>query len=264
MIPLQRNLIVFDLETTGKDPKTARIVEIGFVLIKPDGTEKSFQRFINPLMPIPPEATAVHGITDEMVKDAMTWSTYAERMAKGFTDVDLAGFNVKYDIQVFAAECARVDLPWEHTGAIIDGHRLWQILEPRTLSDASEHFLGEKLEGAHRADADTKQTWRIIQAQLMKLRLLSETGVLPNVDNINALHELLWPRPENAVDAAGKIVWINNVACLGPWSKKYGGKPLSEVPRDYLRWIAENDFPADVRRIVLDARQGLYPTRSAQ
>lgn len=255
MIPLQRNLICFDLETTGNDPKTARIVEIGFVLITPDGTERRYQSFINPLMPIPPEATAVHGITDEMVKDAPTWSTHAERMAGGFTDVDLAGFNVKFDIQVFANECARIDLPWEHTGAVIDGFRLWQVLEPRTLGDAVQKFLMKNHEGAHRADADSAVTWELLQAQIR--RLPEEPA------SVAALHELLWPKPANAVDAAGKIIWINNVACLGPWSKKHGNKPLNEVPRDYLRWIAENDFPADVKRIVLDARQGLYPTKGA-
>lgn len=263
MIPLTRSLIVLDLETTSADPKSARIVEIGFLLIKPDGSEHPWSSFVNPLMPIPEEATKIHGITNAMVADAPTWSTHAERMAKGFTNVDFAGYNVRFDLQVLEAEFKRCDLDWSHSGAVIDGFRLWQVLEPRTLSDAIHHFLGERHDGAHRAGADVAKTWQLIKAQIHRLEERTEAQIPWPFASVAALHQLLWPRPANAVDAAGKIIWINNVACLGPWSKKHGNKPLSEVPKDYLRWIAENDFPADVKRIVLDARQGLYPTRAA-
>jgi len=262
MIPLTRNLIVFDLETTGADPKTARICEIGFLLVKPDGTEQSFQSFINPLIPIPPEATAIHGITDEMVKDKPTWSTLAERMATGFTDVDLAGYNVKYDIAVFEAECRRVDLEWTHTGAVIDAFRFWQVLEPRTLSDAVRYWLPNIVEheGAHRADADVRMTYEVLKEQCRTLRKWRPDGV-DHLDSVQALHDLLWPRPKDAVDAAGKIVWIAGAACLGPWSKKHGGKPLSVIPRDYLQWIVDNDFPFSTKQIIRDALAGKFPVK---
>ncbi len=261
MIPLSRNLVVLDLETTGTDPKTARIVELGFLLIKPDGTEQAYSTFFDPGGPIPKDATSVHGITNEMVKDAPTFSSYAERLAKGFTDVDIAGYHVKFDLAVLAEEFKRLDIQWAHTGAVIDAHRLWQILEPRTLSDASVFFLGEPFTGAHRASADVAQTWRILQVQLARAQQLPTVG--NTLTSVNAVNNLLWPRPTDAVDAAGKIVWIQGVVCLGPWSKKYGGRPLTSVDKGYLRWILDNDFPSSTKKVLRDfLERGVLPRQA--
>ncbi len=256
MIPLSRPLIVLDTETTGLNPKVDRIVEISFLVIKPDNSQTPFTALIDPGCPIPPEATAINHITDAMVKDQRTFSSFAEKLAKGLTDVDIAGKRVSFDLAFLEEEFKRVDIAWTHTGSIIDVDRLWQVLEPRSLKDAVRHFLGREHDGAHRAEADVAATWAVIQEQLRRLT--------PCPGTVAELHKFLNPVPKGAVDGSGKIVWSNGVAVLGPWSKKHGGKPLVSVDKGYLQWILDNDFPTSTKAVIRDALRGVYPKPEAK
>lgn len=265
MLPLTRPLICLDVETTSADPKTARIVELAFVLIKPDGTRSPWSGRFNPGVPIPPEATAVHGITDADVKDKQNFGALAERLANGFRNADLAGFNVRFDCQVLEQEFKRVDVEWSPgDAAVLDAFRFWQILEPRTLSDAYRHFCGRTLEGAHEAGADVAATLDVLDAQIAKLAQvwISRGGTNESFpSSVAALSALLWPRPVNSVDRAGKFVWRNGEAVIVVG--KHSGTPLRQLPRSYLMWLSDSDFPGDARALAREALSGRYPVQEA-
>ncbi len=263
LLGLERPLLIFDTETTGPEPATDRIVEIGFLRIMPDGTTKEWGSFINPGMPIPKEATygngtdtyPGHGITDDMVKDAPFFHQLADNFLIGFTNTDFGGFNVKrFDLPLMAAEFARNGKVWSFDDALIlDGFRLWQLGEGRSLSDAVEAFLRRKHEGAHRAIDDVKATVEVLVAQLVRFQQLPRT--------MAGLHEKCWPKDPNALDPDGKIVWKDGVATMA-FGKNWKGKPLKEMARKDLSWIASpacSGANAVVKQICRDAMAGKFP-----
>lgn len=263
LVPIFRPLVVFDTESTGPNPAVDRICEIGFIWLKPDGSTKEWQSFVNPTIPIPDEAAhgnpergyTGHGITDDMVKDAPTFKDLAPHLLKGFTaNTDYAGFNIKgYDLPLMQAEFQRAGYTWTFQDAhIIDGYRIWQLGEARNLGAAVERFLKRKHEGAHRALDDVRASLDVIVAQLL------EFSQLPR--DAHALHELSYPVDPNAIDPEGKIIWKNGVATMN-FGKKWKDRPLSQIPRRDLEWIAGPDttFSPEVKRICRDAAMGRLP-----
>lgn len=258
---LERPLTFVDLETTGKDPQTCRICEIGLIQLLPDGSQKTFASFVNPEIPIPPDATAKHNITDEMVKDAPTWSKLAPRLINAFVDADLGGYNVeRYDRIVLKNEFKRVGVSTElpkdvRPARVLDGYKLWMLTHPRTLTDYVRDMLGEVHEGAHRAEADILNTTRAVIAHLAKC---AET--LP-VTDLQALHELQFPRNPLAVSSDGKLAWCR--AVTGSWFialtlGKHQDVPLRQVPQDYLAWVLGpkgwTDMADDTRAVLISAK----------
>src|SRR3990172_1844736 len=157
---LEKSIIYFDLETTGVETETARIVELACIKYKPDGTQEEKTILVNPTIPIPKEASDVHNITDEMVKDKPTFKQYAQGMRDWFKDCDLAGFNSNnYDVPLLSAEFERAGLEgidWNPN--LFDVLTLYRNLFPNTLSDVYKRLTGEELEGAHGALADITAT----------------------------------------------------------------------------------------------------------
>lgn len=264
--PLERPLTWVDLETTGKDPLKARIVEIGLIQFKTDAEPVTYSTLVNPEEPIPAGATEKHGITDDMVKDKPTWAQLAPSLVRAFRGCDIAGYNVaRYDMAVLKAEFGRAGISTELKSdepapRILDGFKLWQITDPRTLTDYVRVMLGETHEGAHRADADILMTARAVVAHLERV-----AATLP-VASLQALHDLQFPTNPNAVDRDGKVAWFE-----GPGGTKFAaltfGKyaevPLVKVPRSYWEWALGprglTDLSVDTRSLIVSAKHGTFP-----
>lgn len=282
LLRLTRPLFVLDEETTGANIVDARIIEIGFQMWNADGLQKEWRMRVNPGIPIPPESTEIHHITDAMVTGCRTcgkpanehiapelwpksddpddfpcafngWPVFgqlAESLARGFQNCDFAGKHVRFDLRVLAAEMQRENIAWSYAGArIIDADRLEQLGEPRTLSHLYRKHLGKDPDDAHEALADVRMTTEIIQVQLQKY------DTLPR--DLDQLHELQWP---NWIDGEGKFRFVNGVPCVGQWGK-HALKPMKDVPRDYWDFILKpkSEFAADVKALASAAKLGQFP-----
>ncbi len=262
LLDIKRSLFVIDSETTGLS-QDARIIELGFQRWVPEvGMDKEWRSLINPGIPIPPAVTEVHHITDEMINACQTcglargactcqqfhaaprFAQIAASLAKGFSDCDLAGQNVRYDLGRIAYEMHLAKQPWSYAGArIIDSSRLESLAEPRHLSDLHKKYTGMPHDGAHGALSDVRAAATVIARQL-------ESYTLPR--DLDALHELSWP---GYITAGGEFRFVDGVAvcCFG----KHKDKPLKSLPKDYLDWILANNFAPDVIQLARDARAGM-------
>jgi DNA polymerase-3 subunit epsilon len=165
---LKNPIIFFDLETTGINIASDRIVEISYLKVDLSGNETSRTLRINPGVPIPEKVIAIHGISNEDVKDAPTFNEVAKSLAKDFEGCDLAGYNsVKFDIPLLAEEFLRagVDIDLKRR-KFVDVQVIFMKMEPRTLAAAYKFFLNKELNDAHSAEADTQATYEVLQAQL--------------------------------------------------------------------------------------------------
>ena len=175
---LDRPLVVFDLETTGLFPKKDRIIELGAIKVMPDGTEEAQCWLLNPGIPIPPESSSVHGITDDVVKNCPTFAERADEIFAFFEGCDLGGFNSdRYDIPCLEEEFARVGRNFGVSQRrCIDVQRIYHKMEPRDLTAAVRFYLGRDHAGAHGAEADTRATLDVLKAQLAKYPELPKTS----------------------------------------------------------------------------------------
>ena len=201
-LKLKNPLIFFDLETTGIDISKDRIVEISYLKIDPKGNEKSKTLLINPGMPIPPQATEIHGITDEDVKDAPFFQAVAKNLAKEFEGCDLAGYNSnKFDIPLLAEEFLRADVDIDlKRKKLIDVQVIFHKMEQRTLAAAYKFYCDKDLINAHSSEADTYATYEILKAQLDWYSELE--------NDVAALAE--FSSHTRNVDFAGRIVYDEN------------------------------------------------------
>ncbi len=249
-----RALAVFDLESTGTDPQSDRIVEISVLRIEPDGTRESRTRRINPERPIPPEATAVHGIRDEDVRECPVFRRVARGLLDFLGDADLAGFNVRrFDVPLLERELRECGLELGlDRRRIVDMMTIFHRQEPRDLSAAVRFYLGREHEGAHSAEADVAVAAEILDAQLARYADLPDT--------VDELAAWCFPVPADAVDREGKFVWRDGEAVFS--FGRYAGQPLRQVvldAPDYLQWILRSDFPADARELVERALRDELP-----
>ena len=247
-LQLTRPIVCFDLETTGVDPGTDRIVEISILRVEPDGSRVTRTRRINPGRPIPEGATAVHGIRDEDVADAPSFRQIAKGLAETLEGADLAGFNVaRFDIPLLDREFrdSGFDLGLDKR-RIVDAMTIFHRMEPRDLSAATRFYLGREHSGAHEAEADVAASFEILEAQLERYDDLPQT--------VDALDAWLRRIPENAADQSGKFVHEDGRVVFN--FGKHKGKLLAEVAAsapDYLQWILGSDFPDDAKRFVREA-----------
>ena len=241
---LKNPLIFFDLETTGIDIVHDRIVEISFIKVYPGGKEECKTRRINPEIPIPPESTAVHGITDEDVKDCPTFRAIAKSLAAQIEGCDLAGFNSnRFDIPLLVEEFLRAGVDVDLSKRkFVDVQTIFHKMEQRTLSAAYKFYCNKSLENAHAAEADTRATYEILKAQLDRY-----PDVLQN--DIKFLSE--YSCFTKNVDFAGRVVYDENgkeVINFG----KYKGRPVENVLQNdpsYYDWIMNGDFPLNTKKV---------------
>ena len=241
---LKNPIIFFDLETTGINIASDRIVEISYLRVDVNGneTEKTFR--VNPGIPIPEKATAIHGITDEDVKDAPAFNEVARILSREFEGCDLAGYNsVKFDIPLLAEEFLRagVDIDLKRR-KFIDVQIIFMKMEPRTLSAAYKFFTGKELTEAHSAAADTQATYEVLQAQLDRY---------PNLENDVAKLAEFSAHNRN-VDFAGRIVLNEEDEEVFNFGK-YKGKPVRQVLEQdpgYYGWMMNGDFPLYTKKVL--------------
>ena len=259
-LDLKSPLIVFDLETTGTSIIHDRIVEISMLKILPDGQETSVTHLINPGVPIPAEVTAIHGISDDKVKDCPTFKQLAKNLETFFKGADIAGFNVlKFDIPILAEEFLRVDINFDVSKKkIIDAQKLFHLMEKRTLGAAYKFYCGKDLENAHSAEADTNATWEVLKAQVERYQ---GNDVIDNKGNILGrinpdLQELHNITSGNLVDFAGRIVYNDNMEEVFNFGK-HKGKKVTDVFKSepqYYDWIIKSDFALDTKRKLTQIR----------
>lgn len=252
---LQRPLVCLDLETTTADRDTAAIVEIGIVRVHLDGTETTWRWLLNPGCPIPPEAAAVHGITDERVAAMPTFGDVVADVAMVLAGCDLAGYNLRdFDLPILrrAFEAAGVAWPCADA-AVVDVFRIYRDRETRTLSDAVRCYLGRDHKGAHGALQDARATLDVLRVQCARYPELT--------DSIRTLDAASGGRTEAWVTACGRIQHGGGGGLVVAFGQ-HRGRALSAVDAGWLKWVLTKDFPKDVCDVVraeLDRRANLPP-----
>lgn len=253
MIQLNCPLVVLDTETTGPHPRVDRIIQIGLIKLYPDGNRKEWCTYVNPTIPIPPEAIEIHHITDEMVRDAPTFPKIAPQLAAGLQMSDYAGYNVDFDLRVIEAEFARITTRKFINGRVLDAFSIYRHYYPRSLSDAYREYTGKELEGAHDALRDSQATLEVIEQQLKRHADLPQT--------VEEIHRLYRETPQKGcVDPDGKLYWRNGEACLN--FSDHAGTSLRQVDRGFLHWVLKKDFSDTFKQIVQNALDGKYPTKA--
>jgi DNA polymerase-3 subunit epsilon len=246
-ITYDRPLAVLDLETTGTDPKTDRIVEVSILKLKPGAEPDHRTRRVNPERPIPPEASAIHGITDADITDAPTFRDIATGLRSFLNGCDLAGYNlVRFDLRLLLNEFSRVGVSFPlQRRRLIDPCRIFHQREPRDLAAAVRFFCGREHDGAHGAAADVLATVAVLEAQLDYYDDLPRT--------VEDLHEHL--RDASVVDLDGMFSRRPNGAIVFV-KGKYKGQSLEAIALtkpDYLAWMLREDFFDDTKAVVASA-----------
>lgn len=241
---LKKPIVFFDLETTGIDVTNDRIVEISLLKVSPDGKEETKTLRINPEMPIPPQSTEIHGISDDDVKDAPTFKIVAKDVAKFIEGCDLGGYNSnKFDIPLLAEEFLRVDLDVDlKKHRFVDVQVIFHKMEQRTLSAAYKFYCQKDLDNAHSAEADTKATYEILKSQIDRYEDLNN-----DMDELSKFSS----HNKNA-DFAGRIVYNDKGEEVFNFGKYKGQTVESVLEKDqgYFSWMLNNDFPLYTKKVL--------------
>jgi DNA polymerase-3 subunit epsilon len=241
MLKLTKPLAFIDLETTGTNLGTDRIVEIAIVKILPDGTQSVKRKLINPEMPISQASVDIHGISNEMLKDAPTFKQVANELKQVLDGCDIAGYNSnRFDIPLLVEEFLRVEVEFDMKGRrLVDVQKIFHQMEQRTLSAAYKFYCNKQLEGAHGAEVDARATYEVLEAQTEKYPTLGST-----VDSI-----LKATGEEIIVDFARRFVMDNGVEVFN--FGKFKGRAVSDVLRSepqYYDWMMKGDFPQHTKQ----------------
>ena len=242
-LKLDRPIVFFDLETTGLNTEKDRIIEIGVVRIAPFEQQISYGRRLNPRIPIPAEATAIHGITDADVADMPCFPDIAQNLFEFLQGCDLGGFNIKkFDLKVLHAEFKRVGIDFNFENrAIIDPIQIFYQYEPRDLAGAVKFYLGKNHEHGHTAKSDVEATVKVLDAMLDRYKDLP--------CSINDLHKCFVD--PNAVDLEEKFLRVDGHILFN--FGKYKGQQLDLIGRKdpgYLRWMLGSDFGPDTKKPI--------------
>lgn len=246
---LKNPLVFFDLETTGLNTTRDRIIEISLLKVYPNGKEEVKTRRLNPEMPIPPESTAIHGITDEDVKDCPTFKQIAKSLADQLEGCDLAGFNSsRFDVPMLAEEFLRAGVDFDMgRRKLIDVQIIYHRREPRTLEAAYAFYCNKQLDNAHSAESDTRATYEVLKSQLDHYPDL--------VNDIDALSKEYSSFNDN-VDLAGRMIYNENGVEVFNFGK-HKGKPVEEVLKNepsYYAWMMDGDFPLNTKQALTKIR----------
>lgn len=234
-LQLVKPICFLDLETTGINVSTDKIVEIAIVKIAPDGTKIVKRKLINPEMSIPKSASDIHGITDEMVKDAPTFKAVANEIKQFIEGADLAGYNSnRFDIPMLNEEFLRAGVSVDvESRKLLDVQKVFHMMEQRTLSAAYKFYCHKNLEDAHSAEADAIASWEVLEAQVEKYPQIGNT-----VDSI-----VKFTGEDQIVDFARRFVIENGVEVFN--FGKHKGKPVTQVLKEepqYYDWMMKGDF----------------------
>lgn len=254
VLNLRRPLAFVDLETTGTSPASDRIVEIAILKVQPDGTEDFRRKRANPGVPIPAEATTIHGITDADVADEPPFQAYARSLNDFMADCDIAGFNVAgFDLRMLEAEFRRAGVAFSREGrSVIDAMTIFHQKEPRDLAAAVRFYCGHEHPEAHSSEDDARAAAEVLQAQLERYEDLPR--------DVQALHELCNPVDPSWIDPDGKFRWAGEDAVIAFGQHKGRTlRALAAAEPDYMSWMLGQDFSPEVMRIVSEALSGGFP-----
>jgi DNA polymerase-3 subunit epsilon len=241
MLQLNKPIAFIDLETTGINLGTDRIIEIAIVKVLTDGTRNVKRKLLNPGIPIPKASSDVHGITDEMVKDAPAFRQVAHELKQMLDGCDLAGYNSnRFDIPLLMEEFLRAGVEFDmRNRKLLDVQNVFHKMEPRTLGAAYRFYCNKNLEGAHGAEADASATHEILIAQLQRYPELGTT-----VESI-----LKVMGEDQIVDFARRMIMDNGVEVFN--FGKYKGRVVAEVLKSepqYYDWMMKGDFPQHTKQ----------------
>ncbi len=249
---LKNPIVFFDLETTGVNINTDRIVEICYLKVYPNGNEESKTMRINPEMHIPEQSSAVHGIYDEDVADCPTFKEVAKNIARDMEGCDIAGFNSnRFDVPLLAEEFLRagVDIDMSRR-KFIDVQVIYHKLEQRTLSAAYKFYCNKNLEDAHTAEADTRATYEVLKAQLDRYpdELQNDIVFLSEYSSFT-----------RNVDFAGRMVYNEQNIPIFNFGK-YKGQSVAEILRKdpgYYSWMLQGDFTLNTKQMLTRIKLGI-------
>ncbi len=247
-LQLKRPMVFFDLETTGINVTTDRIVEITILRIETNGKETEKTYIVNPTIPIPQFATDIHGISDEDVKDKPTFKEIARNLLPYFEGADLAGFNSnKFDIPLLAEEFLRAEVDFDmRKRQFVDVQVIFHKMEQRNLAAAYKFYCKKELENAHTSKADTYATYEILKAQL---------DYYPDIPK--QITELSKFSSQNrAVDLAGQIIYNDKDIEVFNFGK-YKGMSVEEVfakDQGYYGWILNSQFPLYTKKVLTEIK----------
>jgi DNA polymerase III subunit epsilon len=240
-LKLARPIVFIDLETTGINLATDRVIEIAIVKISPDREKQVKHKIINPQIPIPKASSDIHGITDEHVKDAPTFKEVANELKQFIDSADLSGYNSnRFDIPLLMEEFLRAGIMFDMSNRrMLDVQQIFHMMEKRTLGAAYKFYCEKELIDAHSAEADATATWEILEAQLTRYEHLGET--LETILNFTG--------EEKYVDFARRFVMNNDVEVFN--FGKHKGRAVCEVLKaepQYYDWMMKGDFPLHTKQ----------------
>ncbi len=253
-------LCFFDLETTGTNIAQDRIVEIAVIKLMPNGEILEKKNTVNPTIPIPPETTAIHGISNEDVKDKPTFKELAREYAKFFEGADLSGFNIlKFDVPVLVEEFLRAGVDFDYSRKrIIDSQRIYHLMEKRNLAAAYQFYCQKSLENSHTAEADTRASMEVLLAQVQRYENQDVVDALgKTIGSLkNDLDELNKLTSSNMIDLAGRMVRNQKnepVFNFGKHKNKSVLLVLKDEP-SYYDWMMNGDFSLDTKRRLTEIK----------
>ena len=250
-LKLKSPLAVFDLETTGVNTSTDRIVEISIHKIMPNGKTETRTHRVNPCIPIPAKTTAIHGITDADIADEPKFEDLAPNLYIFLNDCDLAGFNSnRFDVPVLVEEFHRAGYDFDVTDRnLIDIQNIFHKKEPRTLVAAYKFYCGKDLTNAHSAEADTLATYEILEAQLEKYTDLKRDS--KSLSEFTTMH--------NAVDLDGRFVRNDKKEIVFNFGK-HKGRPATQVLKQepsYYGWMMKGDFSQNTKKVLQQIKNSI-------
>lgn len=254
---LKRPLAFFDLETTGVNIASDRIVEISILKAMPDGTEEIKTLRLNPEMPIPLESSLVHGIYDDDIKDAPTFKQVAQELADFMLESDLGGYNSnKFDIPMLMEEFLRAEVNFDlDNRRFVDVQNIFHQMEQRTLKAAYQFYCGKTIENAHSAEADIKATYEVLLAQIQKYEGVEwedKKGKksIPVQNDVEALHD--FTNLHRPVDFAGRLVYNEQGIEVINFGKHKGKsvEAVFQMEPSYYAWMQNGDFPLYTKRCL--------------
>jgi DNA polymerase-3 subunit epsilon len=257
-LELSRPLAVLDVQSTGLDPSSARIVKLSVFRVDTDGSEHVKSVLVNPGIPIPPGATQVHGISDLDVMDKPSFASYAKALSGHLDGCDLAGFGIeRFGLPLLQGEFERNDVLFATDGvAIVDAMTVFHRLEPRNLSSAYSRFVGGALPKSDDEAQGARNVFNIIQGEL------SSSAEVP----VTPAELAAWAKgiDDTAIDSEGKFIWSEEGDALVNFGKHRGERLVEVIGNDlpYLKWVSgSDDFEQEVRKIAESAANGYLPER---
>ncbi len=255
-LELDKPIIIFDLETTGLIMSMDRIVELAYIKIFPNGKVVKEDAFLNPEMKISEEASAIHGITEEQIKDKPSFKDRSQEFWDIFSNCYYSGFNViGFDLPMLKREFLRVGMDFQYTSDdIVDAKTIFHEMEKRTLSAAYKFYCDKEHVDAHNALADVEVTAEVLTSQILKYRDILDRDFIRKIHSGSDM--------EKYVDGDRKFYWRDGEAYFS--FSKFKDNPLKKIVETepgFLQWMLNADFPEETKTIIKKALNGDFPKK---